>query len=71
VLYKYDIYIEKGYIYNLMGKITLNKERLDKLQEIIEAQLQALQQAHFGKEEVRKQISKIIISQFKKYLKIY
>ena len=54
-----------------MGKITLNKENLNKLQEIIEAQLQAFQQAHFGKEEVRKQISKIIISQFKKYLKIY
>ena len=54
-----------------MGKIVLNKEKLAKLQEIIEAQLEALQQAHFGKEEVRKQISKIIISRFKNYLKIY
>jgi hypothetical protein len=53
-----------------MGKITLNKENLDKLQEIIEAQLEALQQAHFGKEEVRKQISKIIITRFKKSMGI-
>jgi len=54
-----------------MGKIVLNTERLDKLQEIIEAQLEALQQAHFDNKEVRKTIGKIIISQFKKYLKIY
>ena len=52
-------------------KIILNKEKLDKLQEIIEGQLEALQQAHFGKEEVRKQITQIIISRFKSYLKIY
>jgi hypothetical protein len=52
-------------------KIILNKEKLDKLQEIIEGQLEALQQAHFGKEEVRKQISQIIISRFKSFLKIY
>ena len=54
-----------------MGKITLNKENLNKLQEIIEAQLEALQQSHFDNKEVRKTIGKIIISQFKKYLKIY
>ena len=46
------------------------KEILTEL-EIIEGQLEALQQAHFGKEEVRKQISQIIISRFKSFLKIY
>jgi hypothetical protein len=54
-----------------MGKIVLNKERLDKLQEIIERQLDAMKLAHFEHEEVRKTISRIIISQFKRYLKIY
>ena len=34
-------------------------------------QLDAMKLAHFDNEEVRKTISKIIISQFKKYLKIY
>ena len=54
-----------------MGKIVLNTEKLDKLQEIIERQLDAMKLAHFDHEEVRKTISKIIISQFKRYLKIY
>ena len=54
-----------------MGKIVLNKERLDKLQEIIEVQLDAMKLAHFDNEEVRKTIGKIIISRFKSYLKIY
>ena len=54
-----------------MGKIVLNKEKLDKLQEIIEVQLDAMKLAHFDNEEVRKTIGKIIISRFKSYLKIY
>ena len=54
-----------------MGKIVLNTERLDKLQEIIERQLDAMKLAHFDNEEVRKTIGKIIINQFKRYLKIY
>ena len=54
-----------------MGKIILTPQSLKELQNIIEKQLEALQQAHFGKEEVRKQITQIIISRFKSYLKIY
>ena len=54
-----------------MGKIILTPQSLKELQNIIEKQLEALQQAHFDNEEVRKQISQIVVSQFKKYLKIY
>ena len=50
---------------------SINKEKLDKLQEIIEKQLDAMKLAHFDNEEVRKTIGKIIINQFKRYLKIY
>ena len=64
---------ENYYIYIIidMGKIILTPQSLKELQNIIEKQLEALQQAHFDNEEVRKQISQIIVSQFKKYLKIY
>ena len=54
-----------------MGKIILTPQSLEELQNIIEKQLEALQQAHFDNEEVRKTIGKIIINQFKRYLKIY
>jgi len=54
-----------------MGKIILTPEKLDKLQEIIESNLEALRQAHFEEKEVRVQISKIIVSRFKKYLGIF
>ncbi len=54
-----------------MGKIILHKEDLEKLEELITSQLEALSQAHFDKVNVRKQIAKIIVSRFKKYLKIF
>ena len=54
-----------------MGKIILTPKKLDKLQEIIESNLEALSQAHFSEKEVRKQISGIIVSRFKKYLGIF
>ena len=54
-----------------MGKIILTPEKLDKLREIIESNLEALHQARFEEKEVRIQISKIIVSRFKSYLKIY
>ena len=54
-----------------MGKIILTQEKLDKLQEIIVQNLEALQQAHFSEPEVRVQISKIIVNRFKKYLGIF
>ena len=54
-----------------MGKIILTPQSLEELQTIIERQLDAMKLAHFEHEEVRKTISKIIISQFKRYLKIY
>jgi hypothetical protein len=54
-----------------MGKIILTQEKLDKLQEIIVQNLEALQQDHFSEPEVRVQISKIIVNRFKKYLGIF
>jgi len=54
-----------------MGKIILTPESLDKLQEIIVTNLKALSQARYNEEEVREQISKIIVSRFKKYLGIF
>jgi len=54
-----------------MGKIVLTPEKLDKLQEIIESNLEALKQARFEENEVRVQISRIIVSRFKKYLGIF
>ena len=54
-----------------MGKIVLTPEKLDKLQEIIESNLEALKQASFEENEVRVQISRIIVSRFKKYLGIF
>ena len=53
-----------------MGKIILTTEKLDQLELIIEQTLDALSQAHLDKEEVRKQISKIIVNRFKKHLGI-
>ena len=54
-----------------MGKIILTPESLKELQKIIETNLEALSQAHFGEKEVRKQIATIIVNRFKSYLKIY
>ena len=54
-----------------MGKIILTPEHLEKLKDIIESNLEALKQAHFGEEEVRAQISKIIVARFKKHLGIF
>ena len=54
-----------------MGKIILTPESLEELQKIIVKNLEALSQAHFDKEEIRKQISEIIVSRFKKYLGIF
>ena len=54
-----------------MGKIILTSEKLSKLQEIIEKNLEALKRAQFEKEDVRKQISGIIVNHFKKYLGIF
>jgi|ETNvirnome_6_100_1030635.scaffolds.fasta_scaffold178054_2 20S proteasome alpha/beta subunit len=45
-------------------------EHFKKLQELIETNLEALSQAHYNQEEVRKQIAVIIVSRFKKYLKL-
>ena len=66
LLYKYYIYIIID-----IGKIILTPQSLEELQTIIERQLDAMKLAHFEHEEVRKTISKIIVSQFKKYLKIF
>ena len=54
-----------------MGKIILTPESLEELQKIIVTNLEALSQAHFNQEEVRVQISKIIVSRFKKHLGIF
>tara|TARA_R110002110_G_scaffold62351_1_gene174158 strand:- start:124 stop:288 length:165 start_codon:yes stop_codon:yes gene_type:complete len=54
-----------------MGKIILTPESLEELQKIIVKNLEALKQAHFDEPEVRVQISKIIVSRFKKYLGIF
>ena len=54
-----------------MGKIILTPQSLEELLEIIESQLDAMKLAHFEHKEVRKTIGKIIVSQFKKYLKIF
>ena len=54
-----------------MRKIILTPEVLEKLQEIIESNLEAMELAKYNNSKVRKTIGKIIVSQFKKYLKIY
>jgi hypothetical protein len=51
-----------------MKEIILSEESLEELQKIIVKNLEALKQAHYNEEEVRVQISKIIVSRFKKYL---
>ena len=54
-----------------MGKIVLSKENLEKLQILIEMNLEGFKRGDFEKEEVRKTVAKVVISQFKNYLKIY
>ena len=59
------------YNYIGMGKIVLNRENLEKLQSIIENNLSGFQRGDFEKEEVRQTVAKVIVNQFKNYLKIY
>jgi hypothetical protein len=54
-----------------MGKIILTPQSLEELQNIIEKQLDAMKLAKFEHAEVRRTIGVIIVSQFKKYLKIF
>jgi len=54
-----------------MGKIVLNRENLEKLQSIIENNLSGFQRGDFEKKEVRQTVAKVIVNQFKNYLKIY
>ena len=59
------------YNYIGMGKLVLNRENLEKLQSIIENNLSGFQRGDFEKKEVRQTVAKVIVSQFKNYLKIY
>jgi hypothetical protein len=54
-----------------MGKLVLNKDNLVKLQKIVEDNLVGFQRGDFEKEEVRQTVAKVIVNQFKNYLKIY
>ena len=54
-----------------MGKIILTPESLVELQKIIETNLEAMKQATYDHAEVRRTIGLIIVSQFKKHLKIF
>jgi hypothetical protein len=54
-----------------MGKIVLTKDNLEKLEKIIENNLNGFKRGEFQKEEVRKTVTKVILSQFKNYLKVY
>jgi len=54
-----------------MGKFVLKPEHLVKLQSLIERNLDGFSRGEFEREEVRKTVSKVIVSQFKNYLKIY
>jgi len=57
--------------YMCMGKLVLNKDNLVKLQKIVEDNLVGFQRGDFEKEEVRQTVAKVIVNQFKNYLKIY
>ena len=52
-------------------KLSYHTEHFEKLQNLIERNLEALQQAHLTNPEVRKKIGQVIVSQFKNYLKLY
>ena len=59
------------YNYYLMGKLVLKIEHLEKLSKIVEDNLSGFQRGDFEKVEVRQTVAKVIVSQFKNYLKIY
>ena len=54
-----------------MGKFVLKPEHLVKLQSLIERNLDGFQRGDFEDESVRQTVSKVIVNQFKNYLKIY
>ena len=57
--------------YSRMGKFVLKPEHLVKLQSLIERNLDGFQRGDFEDESVRQTVSKVIVNQFKNYLKIY
>ena len=54
-----------------MGKLVLKIEHLEKLSKIVEDNLSGFQRGDFEDESVRQTVSKVIVNQFKNYLKIY
>ena len=54
-----------------MGKLVLKKEHLEKLSKIVEDNLNGFQRGEFEQKSVRETVAKVIVSQFKNYLKIY
>ena len=59
------------YNYIGMGKLVLKKEHLEKLSKIIEDNLNGFQRGEFEQQSVRETVAKVIVNQFKNYLKIY
>ena len=59
------------YNYIGMGKLVLKIEHLEKLSKIVEDNLSGFQRGDFEKVEVRETVAKVIVNQFKNYLKIY
>tara|TARA_B100000131_G_scaffold75057_1_gene71474 strand:+ start:573 stop:737 length:165 start_codon:yes stop_codon:yes gene_type:complete len=54
-----------------MGKLVLKKEHLEKLSKIVEDNLNGFQRGEFEQQSVRETVAKVIVNQFKNYLKIY
>ena len=54
-----------------MGKLVLKKEHLEKLEVLIERNLDGFQRGDFERQSVRQTVAKVIVNQFKNYLKIY
>ena len=54
-----------------MGKLVLKKEHLEKLGVLIERNLDGFQRGEFEQQSVRETVAKVIVNQFKNYLKIY
>ena len=48
-----------------------NSSNLEKLSKIVEDNLSGFQRGDFEKKEVRETVAKVIVNQFKNYLKIY
>ena len=59
------------YNYMYMGKLVLKKEHLEKLSKIVEDNLNGFQRGEFEQQSVRETVAKVIVNQFKNYLKIY